>query len=160
MGARPGIAFFCRLEQELGKLPLIAEDLGYLTPEVHQLLAETGYPGLKVLQFAFSPDGGSAYLPHRYERDCIVYTGTHDNDTTQGWYAALGEAEKAFLNEISGWRAAGAHPLATDTAGDGFRCGWLHHPHAGCAGPAGLRAHEHPPDGAGQLAMAAAAGPV
>lgn len=95
----PGIGFFRKLEEELGKLPLIAEDLGYLTPQVHRLLEETGYPGLKVLQFAFDPDGGSAYLPHRYERNCIVYTGTHDNDTTQGWYATLGEAEKAFLNE-------------------------------------------------------------
>jgi 4-alpha-glucanotransferase len=95
----PGIDFFRHLERELGPLPLIAEDLGFLTPEVFRLLKETGYPGLKVLQFAFEPGGQSVYLPHRYDRSCVVYTGTHDNDTTQGWYAALGEAEKAFLDE-------------------------------------------------------------
>ena len=64
-----------------------------------ELLKTTGYPGLKVLQFAFDPDGQSVYLPHRYDHNCIVYTGTHDNDTTQGWYATLSEAEKAFLDE-------------------------------------------------------------
>ena len=87
------------MERDLGRLPLIAEDLGYLTPEVFELLEETRYPGLKVLQFAFDPEGQSIYLPHRYERNCVVYTGTHDNDTTQGWYIGLNEAEKAFLDE-------------------------------------------------------------
>lgn len=95
----PGIAFFQQMENELGRLPLIAEDLGFLTPEVFDMLEATGYPGLKVLQFAFDPDGNSMYLPHRYERNCIVYTGTHDNDTTQGWYAALGDGERAFLDD-------------------------------------------------------------
>jgi 4-alpha-glucanotransferase len=95
----PGIDFFCHLERELGTLPLIAEDLGYLTPEVFKLLEATGYPGLKVLQFAFDPNGQSVYLPHQYNSNCVVYTGTHDNDTTQGWYATLGDAEKAFLDE-------------------------------------------------------------
>jgi 4-alpha-glucanotransferase len=98
----PGIDFFRHLERELGPLPLIAEDLGYLTPEVSRLLEETGYPGLKVLQFAFDPGGESVYLPHRYSHNCVVYTGTHDNDTTQGWYAKLGDAEKAFLDEYIG----------------------------------------------------------
>jgi len=95
----PGIDFFYQVEQALGHLPLIAEDLGYLTPEVFDLLKATGYPGLKVLQFAFDPNGQSVYLPHRYSRNCIVYTGTHDNDTTQGWYATLSEEEKSFLDE-------------------------------------------------------------
>mgnify|MGYP000890739023 FL=1 len=98
----PGIDFFRQLERELGPLPLIAEDLGYLTPEVSRLLEETGYPGLKVLQFAFDPDGESVYLPHRFSHNCVVYTGTHDNDTTQGWYAKLSDAEKAFLDEYIG----------------------------------------------------------
>lgn len=94
----PGIDFFDRLKQALGDLPLIAEDLGYLTPGVFDLLRATGFPGLKVLHFAFSPDGGSIYLPHRYEKNCVVYTGTHDNDTTIGWFAGLGNAERAFLD--------------------------------------------------------------
>ncbi len=95
----PGISFFRDIEKRLGVLPLIAEDLGFLTPEVFELLQQTGYPGNKVLHFAFDPAGDSIYLPHRYERNCVVYTGTHDNDTTQGWYSALGESEKAFLGE-------------------------------------------------------------
>ncbi|MEN6507742.1 MAG: 4-alpha-glucanotransferase [Smithella sp.] len=94
----PGITFFCKLKEVLGELPLVAEDLGYLTPGVFELLRETGFPGLKVLQFAFAPDGSSIYLPHRFEKNCVVYTGTHDNDTTIGWYSELGAAERAFLD--------------------------------------------------------------
>lgn len=98
----PGMALFARLREALGQLPLIAEDLGCLTPEVFALLKETGFPGLKVLQFAFDPSGESIYLPHRYERNCVVYTGTHDNDTTEGWYVGLDEAQRAFLREYIG----------------------------------------------------------
>ena len=94
----PGIEFFRKLKDTLGDLALIAEDLGYLTPGVFELLHATGFPGLKVLQFAFAPDGSSSYLPHRYEKNCLVYTGTHDNDTTVGWYRELGSSEKAFLD--------------------------------------------------------------
>lgn len=94
----PGLDFFCRIKEELGDLPLIAEDLGYLTPEVFELLGKTGFPGLKVLHFAFNPDGSSIYLPHCYDKNCVVYTGTHDNDTTIGWYNCLGAAERAFLD--------------------------------------------------------------
>lgn len=82
----PGIKLFQALESQLGSLPIIAEDLGFLTPRVYQLLAETGYPGMKVLQFAFdTPDFSSDYLPHRYCNNCVVYPGTHDNDTIIGW---------------------------------------------------------------------------
>jgi 4-alpha-glucanotransferase len=95
----PGLDFFRQLKKKLGELPLIAEDLGYLTPEVFELLRATGFPGLKVLHFAFSPDGSSIYLPHKYERNCVVYTGTHDNDTTIGWYSELGAGERAFLDD-------------------------------------------------------------
>lgn len=86
----------------IGSPPLIAEDLGYLTPEVFELLHATGFPGLKVLHFAFTPDGESIYLPHRYEKNCVVYTGTHDNDTTLGWYQSLGEDERNFLDAYLG----------------------------------------------------------
>jgi 4-alpha-glucanotransferase len=94
----PGLDFFRQIRKALGELPLIAEDLGYLTPGVFDLLHAAGFPGLKVLHFAFTPDGSSIYLPHRYERNCVVYTGTHDNDTTIGWYNGLGADERAFLD--------------------------------------------------------------
>ena len=74
---------------------MIAEDLGHLDEDVYALLRESGLPGMKVLQFAFSPREESSYLPHRYERGCVVYTGTHDNDTALGWYAAAEEGERA-----------------------------------------------------------------
>ncbi len=82
----PGIGFFQAVEKTLGRQNIIAEDLGFLTPGVRKLLADTGFPGMKVLQFAFdSRDTGSGYLPHCYPRNCVVYTGTHDNDTICGW---------------------------------------------------------------------------
>jgi 4-alpha-glucanotransferase len=98
----PGMDFFEAIRQALGKLPIIAEDLGYLTPKVLALRDDTGFPGLKVLHFAFDPNGLSMYLPFRYNRNCVVYTGTHDNDTTAGWYAKLCVAEKAFVDEYLG----------------------------------------------------------
>lgn len=82
----PGIALFTELAKDFGEdVPIIAEDLGFLTPQVRQLLEHTGFPGMKVLQFAFDPAQESDYLPHNFERNCVVYTGTHDNDTVIGW---------------------------------------------------------------------------
>ena len=81
----PGMDLFNSLEKKLGKLPIIVEDLGYLTPSVKQLLADSGFPGMKVIQFAFDSREDSDYLPHNYPTDCVVYTGTHDNDTVMGW---------------------------------------------------------------------------
>ena len=93
----PGAALFQNLQAALGDLPIIAEDLGFLTPEVKALLAAVGYPGMKVLQFAFDTREESDYLPHNYEKHCVVYTGTHDNDTVLGWaqHAAPAEVEHA-----------------------------------------------------------------
>ncbi len=82
----PGMDLFRVLEQKLGKLPIIVEDLGFLTPSVHQLLKDSGFPGMKVIQFAFDSREGSDYLPHTYPKNCVVYTGTHDNETTMGWF--------------------------------------------------------------------------
>jgi len=83
----PGRAFFTEMSKELGELPIIAEDLGLITPEVEQLRDQLGFPGMKVLQFAFDSDEHNGYLPHNYETpNCVVYTGTHDNDTTLGWF--------------------------------------------------------------------------
>ena len=95
----PGMAFFSALGEEHIKR-LVAEDLGILTPSAHALLQQTGIPGMKVLQFAFEGGrSGSPYLPHNHIPNCVVYTGTHDNDTTLGWFRAAGEAEKAFARE-------------------------------------------------------------
>ena len=94
----------------MGRQNIIAEDLGFLTPSVRTLLARTGYPGMKVLELAFdSRDTGSGYLPHTYPRNCVVYTGTHDNDTVLGWMAHAPQTDVAQavaylrLNEAEGY---------------------------------------------------------
>lgn len=93
----PGIRLFEALKEALGNLPIIAEDLGFLTDSVRELLAKTGYPGMKVLQFAFDGQGGSDYLPYQYDKNCVVYTGTHDNTTTLSWCKELPPAAKEQL---------------------------------------------------------------
>jgi 4-alpha-glucanotransferase len=86
----PGRDLFRAIHQELGHLPFIAEDLGVITPPVESLRDEFGLPGMRVLQFGFDPDPGSEkYLPHRYTPHCVAYTGTHDNDTTSGWFHSV-----------------------------------------------------------------------
>lgn len=83
----PGQSFFNKMCTTLEQLPIIAEDLGIITPKVEQLRDTLGFPGMKVLQFAFDSDATNSYLPHNYlTTNCVVYTGTHDNDTTLGWY--------------------------------------------------------------------------
>ena len=81
----PGMELFKTLEEKLGKLDIIVEDLGFLTPSVLQLVKDSGFPGMKVLQFAFDTREESDYLPHNYQSHSVVYTGTHDNDTIMGW---------------------------------------------------------------------------
>ncbi|MCR5688190.1 MAG: 4-alpha-glucanotransferase [Lachnospiraceae bacterium] len=90
----PGYEIFKAIKDELGDLPMIAEDLGFLTDSVIRLVKRTGYPGMKVLQFAFDPREDSDYLPHNYEHNSVVYTGTHDNDTTVGWFKKLKAADR------------------------------------------------------------------
>ena len=93
----PGIAFFKAVNRALGKKDIIAEDLGFMTPSVKKLLRDSGYPGMKILEFAFdSRDAESDYLPHRYPTHCVVYTGTHDNDTIQGWMASAPKKDVSF----------------------------------------------------------------
>ncbi|WP_308622926.1 4-alpha-glucanotransferase [uncultured Enorma sp.] len=109
----PGTAFFDTIERELGQCPIVAEDLGFLTPSVYELLEYTGCPGMKVLQFAFdSRDGGGrVYQPHNFVKNCVAYVGTHDNDTALGWLetADPGDVElaRAYLHlderEGEGW---------------------------------------------------------
>jgi 4-alpha-glucanotransferase len=82
----PGTALFTALKLELGELPLIAEDLGVVTQEVEQLRDDFGFPGMRILEFAFGGDAKNHDLPHNYINNCVAYTGTHDNDTTVGWW--------------------------------------------------------------------------
>jgi 4-alpha-glucanotransferase len=93
----PGAELFRALRAELGALPVIAEDLGLITPEVEALREQFGLPGMRILQFAFGGAAEDRFLPHNYERNTVVYTGTHDNDTTMGWYRTLSPRELAFL---------------------------------------------------------------
>ncbi len=93
----PGMKLFNKVKEKLGDVNIIAEDLGFLTEEVHEMLRESGYPGMKVMQFAFDPYGDNVYLPHNHIKNCVVYTGTHDNDTTKGWYGSLGSEEREFV---------------------------------------------------------------
>lgn len=92
----PGAALFEAIERELGAAPFIAEDLGVITPEVRQLQRALGFPGMRVLQFAFAGGPENHDLPHNYERNSIVYTGTHDNDTTRGWFATRAGDERQY----------------------------------------------------------------
>ncbi|MBQ0084003.1 MAG: 4-alpha-glucanotransferase [Clostridiales bacterium] len=90
----PSEAFFDKVFESLGRdLPIIAEDLGFLSEDVRSLLAFTGFAGMKVLQFAFDSREESDYLPHNYDKNCVVYTGTHDNDTLLGWVESISEAD-------------------------------------------------------------------
>lgn len=91
----PGIELFQTIERELGKQNIIAEDLGFLTDDVYALLNATGYPGMKVMEFAFDSRDGGNYLPHDYPRGCIAYTGTHDNEPVNGWFETAAPADTA-----------------------------------------------------------------
>jgi 4-alpha-glucanotransferase len=92
--AGPGADLLAAFEATLGKLPLIAEDLGVITPEVEALRRRFGLPGMRVLQFTFGGFAEERFLPHNFTRPTVVYTGTHDNDTTLGWFAQLAEADR------------------------------------------------------------------
>jgi 4-alpha-glucanotransferase len=88
----PGRELFTAIRNALGELPIIAEDLGVITPDVEKLRDDFGFPGMRILQFAFSSDAKSIDLPHNYHRNVVVYTGTHDNDTTVGWFNSVAGA--------------------------------------------------------------------
>lgn len=89
----PNVSLFNAIKESLGNVEIIAEDLGYLTEELINFREATGYPGMKVLQFAFDTREESDYYPHNYNKNCVVYTGTHDNDTCMGWIDSTGEKE-------------------------------------------------------------------
>ena len=95
----PGIALFETMKEVLGEKKVIAEDLGFLTESVLELVDNTGFPGMKVLQFAFGGGADNAYLPHNHKKNSIVYTGTHDNETTVGWYWNLDEHTRKHVKD-------------------------------------------------------------
>jgi len=95
----PGMDLFNAVKNELGDLPIIAEDLGFLTEDVHKLLKDSGFPGMKVLEFAFDPREESNYLPHTYTQNSVVYVGTHDNNTVNGWIKELDKNTLAFCKK-------------------------------------------------------------
>ncbi len=105
----PGLVLFRALESALGPLPLIAEDLGVITPEVDALRLELGMPGMKVLQFGFSDKSAHMHLPQQFTPGTVAYTGTHDNDTTQGWWNTANAATRAAVEAFVG--PAGGRPV-------------------------------------------------
>ena len=100
----PGMKLFCAVEKAIGKQKIIAEDLGFLTESVKDLLKESGFPGMKVLELAFDSRDpvSSDYLPHNFIRHCVAYAGTHDNDTIQGWMASVSEGDSSYAKEYLG----------------------------------------------------------
>jgi 4-alpha-glucanotransferase len=116
----PGEPLFRAIERELGRLPLVAEDLGETGADVERLRDRLGLPGMRVLHFAFGDGTEHPFLPRNHVEHCVVYTGTHDNDTTLGWWATLGERERKFAREELG---ASTGDIAWDllTAGLGSR---------------------------------------
>lgn len=95
----PGKDFFRSILQQLGDLPIIAEDLGLITPDVEEMRDAFELPGMKILQFAFDSTPADPFLPHNYPINCVAYTGTHDNDTVRGWYARVPEKERTFYQQ-------------------------------------------------------------
>ncbi len=105
----PNFEFFEALRHALGGFPFIAEDLGMITPEVHDLRLRMNVPGMKVLQFGFGNPGAHIYLPHRCEPNSVMYTGTHDNDTTLGWFNCIQGDERRFADTYVGDDPMGKH---------------------------------------------------
>jgi 4-alpha-glucanotransferase len=104
----PGEALFAAINKALGPMPIIAEDLGVITPEVDALRKTFGLPGMRILQFAFGGDATDRFLPHNHEPDTVVYTGTHDNDTVAGWWATARDHERRYAR---GYLATDGHDM-------------------------------------------------
>ena len=99
-----GAALLERVREHLGNLPLVAEDLGVITPAVDQLRGRFDLPGMRILQFAFDGSAGNPYLPHNHQARSVVYTGTHDNDTTRGWFEKLDANARRHVLDYLGCR--------------------------------------------------------
>jgi 4-alpha-glucanotransferase len=101
----PGEELFKTLQKRHGKLPIIAEDLGVITPEVEKIRDDFGFPGMKILQFAFDGNAKNQYLPHNFTSNSVVYSGTHDNETTFGWFKNITSKEKKIVRDYLGTNA-------------------------------------------------------
>jgi len=114
--AGPGESFFRKILAELGEVPLIAEDLGVITPAVAALRDEFGFPGMRILQFAFGDDPQApTFKPHNFPHNCVVYTGTHDNDTTVGWFRSqAGQGSTRTVKQVEAERENVLRYLGTD----------------------------------------------
>src|SRR5438067_4184816 len=111
----PGRELFTAIREALGELPIIAEDLGVITPDVEKLRDESGFPGMRILQFGFSSDTSNVDLPHNYHYNVVVYTGTHDNDTTIGWFNSVaGEGSTRSATQITAEREFCMKYLSTE----------------------------------------------
>lgn len=113
----PAEDFFTTIEQELGDLPIIAEDLGVITPDVVAMREKFKLPGMCIIQFAFTGDPKDPFLPHNHQQNSVIYTGTHDNDTARGWYQRVPEEEKAFYRKY-------LHRDGRQVAWDMIRTAW------------------------------------
>lgn len=102
----PGAELFETMKKKLGKQRIIAEDLGFLTPSVIKMVKKCGYPGMKILEFAFDSDTENTYLPHNFESNCVVYTGTHDNATVFEWFPTLKKKDQKFVKDYMNIRSA------------------------------------------------------
>ncbi len=153
----PGITFFEAVRAQLGDLPLIAEDLGDLSPKVPLLLDHVGFPGMRVLTFAFTTDESDSFLPHNYPIEAIVYTGTHDNDTTLGWWkrhpTARGNSQPAT------WHSTRAIRWRDSSTPSGPRGDGRNRPSPGSPPTRFIGADEYPRDDRRELAMARHARP-
>jgi 4-alpha-glucanotransferase len=105
----PGAPLFQAIHKALGPLAIIAEDLGEVTPDVEALRREFAFPGMRILQFAFGDDSSNNFLPHRHQNDTVVYTGTHDNDTTRGWWSSASDHERKHLRDYLGVDGSDVH---------------------------------------------------
>lgn len=105
----PGHELFLAVREGLGSLPILAEDLGVITPEVEALRDEFEFPGMKILHFAFGSGAGNPYLPFNFDRNCMVYTGTHDNNTTVGWFESLSDWDQDNVLQYFGGATEGIH---------------------------------------------------
>src|SRR5262249_27470089 len=99
----PGAALFEAVQERLGRASIIAEGLGGITPDVEALRDQFGFPGMRVLHYAFGSGPGSPSLPHNHPRNCVVYTGTHDNDTTAGWWTSASPLVRQHVLEYLGY---------------------------------------------------------
>lgn len=107
----PGLDLFDTMKEKLGERAVIAEDLGFLTDSVIEMVLKSGFPSMKVLEFGFDSDEQNGYLPHNYHKNCVVYTGTHDNDTVVGWYKTQRRKTKAFLKKYLNLKRADAKTI-------------------------------------------------